>query len=129
MKTGRLALVCSCLLLLVSGCQNGGSQPKVEVFPVTGKVLDAKGQPVNGGMLSLRCVSNPEQVCSAVVNPEGNFKLMTVVGDKRVEGGQAGEYKVMYAPDTISQTELPVDLKATCKLAPGQGDLVIKLDK
>lgn len=120
------------IVFLHCGCSPSTSTPAVKTVAVTGKVLDASGKPVSGGMLSLRSTTNADQVASAVVDDSGTFALKAVVGDKQVDGALPGEYKVMYAPDSVDQTssssELPVDLKKTYNIKEGQTELEIKLE-
>lgn len=118
--------------LVLSGCSPADSQPAVKTVAVTGKVLDTGGKPVTGGMLSLRSITNAEQLASAKVNDDGQFTLTSLVGEKRVDGAQPGEYSVLYAPDsedqTASQNSLPVTLKKTYVIEAGQTELEIKLE-
>lgn len=120
------------IVILFSGCSAAGNAPAVKTIAVSGKVLDAGGKPVSGGMLSLRSTANAEQVASAVVDKEGAFKLTSVVGDKQLDGAQPGEYSVMYAPASVDQTlsdaGLPVTLKKTYSIKDGQEELEINLE-
>lgn len=128
----NVLLVTSLGFLALSGCGPADTAPAVKTIPVTGKVLDADGKPVSGGMLSLRDVKNAEQVASSMVDDDGAFKLKAVVGDKQVEGALAGEYTVLYAPDSVDQTSkangLPVTLKKKYSIKEGQEELEIKLE-
>lgn len=77
------------------GCSEGGSDLKVPVFPVTGKVT-FQGEPAAGAFVVFhpRTPPTPGDVPSnprATVRPDGSFALTTAAeGD----GAPAGEYAV-----------------------------------
>lgn len=124
-----VCLVAGFCTLLIAGCGGAGNvEPVVKTIPVTGQVVDVSGKPVVGGMLSLRSITNAEQVASAKIDPQGAFKLTSLVGEKRVDGAQPGEYSVLFAPDTIKQTDQPVMLKKTYVIGDGQTELKISLE-
>ncbi len=121
-----LLVLCGCVL--ISGCGSTVSKPAVKTVAIAGQMLDVSGKPVPGGMLSLRSTSKADQVASAKIDGEGKFKLTSLIGDERVDGAQPGEYSVLFAPDTIKQTDMPVTLKKTYVISEGQTELEIKLE-
>jgi hypothetical protein len=125
-RTSRVAV--ALVVCTLWGCAPENSAPAVKTIPVSGTVVDKSDKPISGGMLSLRSTTNPEVVASAVIEDDGKFTLSCVVGDKKVDGAQAGEYSVMFAPDTISQNDQPVTLKKTYAIKEGQSELNIKVE-
>jgi hypothetical protein len=125
----RAAVLVPCLIVcLVLGCGGGKAKPDFKPILITGKVVEANGAPVTGGILMLRSVPNGEYGASGLLDSNGAFKLSTIVGNDKVEGIPAGEYKVTFGRRSTSQADLPVDLKQTCKIAPDQKELEIKLE-
>jgi hypothetical protein len=88
LKPSRLPLPLLCLLL--AGCGSG----RAPVFPVHGRVLDARGKPAVGAMVVFqpaddRSTAFPKPV--ARVEEDGTFSLTTYSAD---DGAPAGEYAV-----------------------------------
>ena len=88
-------------LLLLAGCGGKGDNAALSVYPVTGTVTLANGQPVRGAQVRLTAkLGGPNPGGSdafAVTDAEGNFKLQTM--DNR-EGAMPGHYKVVVQPAT-----------------------------
>lgn len=79
-------------LLAASGC--GGSGPySGTLYPTTGQVLLADGQPLAGG--SVRFIPTGGGLpATGKIGPDGRFSLMT----KTREGAAPGEYKIRIEP-------------------------------
>lgn len=85
------------LLALSSGC-GPKEEPHPPVFPVTGKVIAASGEPFSGGMIEFRSLENEEWIATGRIGPAGEFVLGSFAGNKRVEGTIAGRYRVVVTP-------------------------------
>jgi hypothetical protein len=86
-KTGcvLLALLCG----LGGGC--GGSDGRIETFPVKGQVL-IKGRPVTNGSIVFTSTDPTATGAIGRLDQDGRFSLMTYEPD---DGAPAGEYKVV----------------------------------
>jgi len=72
----------------------GCGKSKKPVFPVSGKVMDAKDKPAVGAMVILQPVTpdpKDEDRASGIVDDSGNFRLTTYEKD---DGAPAGEFIV-----------------------------------
>jgi hypothetical protein len=103
MKLGIL-----CCLVLLAGC-SGVKQPEFEALhPATGKVQQA-GAALTGGSLRFNPTNDKgEFIVNSLVGPDGSFSLTTVrttdsKGERR-NGAPAGEYSVVYTPESLDQT-------------------------
>lgn len=105
----RLLLVIALSLLSVqTGCF-GPKQPEFDALhPVTGK-LQRAGAPLARGAVSFKPIpENQEFNVNGEVGDDGSFKLTTVrmtdsKGERR-PGAPAGEYNVIYIPESKDQT-------------------------
>lgn len=104
----RSLLLFTFAILLFSGC-SGSNQPEfADLHPVTGKVQRA-GVSLQRGSLRFTPVNDKgEFSVNSEVGDDGRFSLTTVrTTDSRGErrpGAPAGEYTVVYAPESLDQT-------------------------
>lgn len=104
----RWSLLVGCSVLLFSGC-SGGNQPEfAELHAVSGKVQRA-GVALQRGSLRFTPVNDKgEFSINSQVGEDGSFSLTTVrrtdsKGERR-PGAPAGEYTVVYAPESLDQS-------------------------
>jgi len=90
----------TCLLVacVISGC-GGGSEPRVETFPVSGS-LSVDGKPFGPALLSLDSLDGSLPSASAKVSTDGKFALSTYEPD---DGAAAGEFKVSLLMDPMAE--------------------------
>ena len=124
------------LLCVQIGC-SGVKQPEFDALhPVTGK-LQRGGQPIVGGSLRFNPIpENQEFIVNSVVSPDGSFKLTTVrttdtKGERR-PGAPAGEYSVVYMPESKDQTvafEPPITLPSKVVIEAKDNNLTLEVPK
>ena len=102
------AALISLQLCLAVGC-GGPKQPDFDpLHPVTGKTQRA-GAPLAGGSLRFNPIPDKQEfIINSLVGPDGTFTLTTVrttdsKGERR-PGAPAGEYSVVYIPESLHQT-------------------------
>ncbi len=112
-KSEPMKFRCVVLMLFViaaaaSGC-GGPVQPAFDpLHAVTGKVQRG-GMPLTGGSLRFNAIPDKEEfIVNSLVGPDGSFTLTTVrttdsKGERR-PGAPAGEYTVVYTPESADQT-------------------------
>jgi hypothetical protein len=108
MKSQFAALLVGAIVALVFGC-NTVKQPDFDpLHVVTGKVQRA-GAPLAGGSLRFNPIPDKQEfIINSVVGADGTFSLTTVrttdsKGERR-PGAPAGEYSVVYTPESKDQT-------------------------
>ena len=118
MKTFSL-IVAGLGMILLAGCGTKGDNASYPLYPVTGKVLLANGQPVRGARILLTAkIGDPKIGGSdafADIDSDGNFKLLTM--DNR-EGAMAGMYKVIVQPATSNPKVSKEDLSFAQRSIP-----------
>lgn len=122
--------VCSLLLycvLLMIGC-NEKSQPLPKTFVVEGRLLDAEDAPVKDGMIVFQSPENAEHSSHAEIQPDGKFRLFTLIDGERIDGVRPGEYRATYLPRmSEAQTELPIELDQSFIVKESENVFEIKL--
>ena len=104
----RSLLLFTAAILLFSGCSSGNQPEFADLHPVTGKVQRA-GVALQRGSLRFTPVNDKgEFSVNSEVSDDGSFSLTTVRttdsrGERRL-GAPAGEYTVVYAPESLDQT-------------------------
>ena len=97
MRTAPL-LLAGLGLALLAGCGRRGDNSQLSVYPVSGKVVLANGQPVPGARVRLTAKPGPNRGGAdafGTTQPDGTFKLQTM--DNR-DGAMPGMYKVVVEP-------------------------------
>ncbi len=102
------------VLLSLVGC--GEAVPELETWPVTGKVVDQRGEVVSSG--AVRCMTNSDShlITTGILAPDGSFNLRTQRKGFKYDGAVAGTYSVVVYFEGIgangdaypAQFELPV---------------------
>jgi hypothetical protein len=83
-------------LFVTAGCSSAKKLPAV--YPVEGKVVYKKGEPLTGGSVSFQSQTDSTFACSAEIQPDGSFTLWTVADKQRVKGAPPGKYNVTVVP-------------------------------
>lgn len=122
------AVVTVGLIISFAGCGGESAGSKVKTIPLTGRVLQVNGKPLNGGMVDMRDVNVPTNAATGVIGEDGEFKLATIVGNDRVEGIPPGEYQVVIMLDTTSQETPPAILKKKYTVKEGDTELILQLE-
>ncbi len=87
-----------------SGCGgSGGDLP--ETYAVTGKILQADGSPMNGGLVEFQAAAGPPVTTNGEIQQDGTFALATLVEGKRLPGALPGTYRVTIMPMMSDQAE------------------------
>jgi hypothetical protein len=94
--TTRLAAPAMALLLAV-GCAGGG-KPMPKTYPVTGKVVQADGSPLAGGLIHFKPETNAEVTTTGVIQSDGSFTLRTTLDTQQVPGAVEGPHTVTILP-------------------------------
>jgi hypothetical protein len=133
MNSRWLLVAAVSLLWMQSGC--GPKQPEFEALhPVTGKVQRA-GAPLAKGTLSFKPIpENQDFNVNGQVGDDGSFKLTTVrmtdsKGERR-PGAPAGEYTVVYVPESKDQTvafEPPITLPSKVVIEAKDNNLTLEV--
>jgi hypothetical protein len=132
-----LALVVPALLLAaLTGCGKDGDQPPfAELYPVKG-IIKRGGEPVNGGAVRFYPdPDKPEFIVNSKVGADGTYSLTTVrttdTKGERKSGAPAGNYKVVFHPDSTDQTSggsvTPIPLVKPVAVNAGENDIPIDL--
>lgn len=88
-----LALFMGALLLV--GCGGGkksGDLPKT--YPVKGKVVDQKGNPMKGGAVQFDSGKGGDMTVVGTINPDGTYVVKTFRDKTEMDGAPEGEYEV-----------------------------------
>jgi len=94
-----LALALACLAALAPACARKGRKP---VYPVTGRVVDAKGQGAAGALVTFHPQGDPDpNKPVATAEADGAFALTTYV---KGDGAPAGDYVVTVVWPTPRKT-------------------------
>lgn len=135
--TSRVAISVVSGLFLIAGCHDG----RVKMYPTSGKVVFADGQPVRGGTVELESIEHGTSA-TGTIRDDGTFVLGTYTS---TDGAAAGKHRVIVvqliiADGTVKHTKdhgRPVDptygryntsgLTATV-LAQQQNQLVLTLE-
>jgi hypothetical protein len=97
----RFALMALGALVLAAGCSGGAKVPKT--YPVSGKVLQADGKPMTGGVVQFVPKNNLDVTTSGEIQADGSFTLSTVAENKKVTGATEGPHTVTVLPPVQSQ--------------------------
>jgi hypothetical protein len=128
----RPAAAAILLLALGAGCDRGP-----QTFPVQGKVVWSDGRPWKGGTIQFTDVTNPQQVATGDIGPDGSFTLQThfvsgVKGQTK-PGAVAGEYHV-YLDEPLPQVDTdgvviikPIVVTQTYKVEAKANDFTIQV--
>lgn len=129
-----VALTIVGLLASLAAC-TGLKQPEFDpLHPVTGKVQRG-GKPLVGGSIQFQPVPDKQEFSiNSLVDQEGNFKLTTVrttdtKGERR-PGAPAGEYTVVYTPESKDQTvafEPPITLPKKVTVETKDNNLTLEI--
>jgi hypothetical protein len=114
--------------VLLAGCT--GKNPLPKTVPVKGKVVDARGLPVQGGSIRFEPKKAADLTISSEIGSDGSFDLKTFRNKEQVNGVEPGEYTVVIQrPITEgNQPPPPVTLAETVKVPEGGlSDLQLKL--
>jgi hypothetical protein len=126
-------LACGLLLLLaaLAGCGAAGPEPP-KTYPVTGTVWLKKGQPAQGGLVELQPTTAAGQhTTNGHIGADGAFTVMTLAGNKKLEGAPEGQYRVtvtLTSQDQQNTASYQLPEPFTVK-ADGKNELVIDLSK
>jgi hypothetical protein len=86
------------LLLLLAGCneKKGGDLP--QTYPVKGKVLDTKGNPLKGGTVQFDTGKLVDMSVMGMIEPDGIFTIKTFRDKAESVGAPEGDYQVTVLP-------------------------------
>jgi len=134
----RLNYVASMAVLLglasQSGC-GGSAAPLPETYPATGKVLQADGTAMTGGLVEFQSTAGPAATTNGEIQPDGTFTLFTMVEGERLAGAIPGTYRVTIMPMMSDQAEEqhlvePISPPQTYEVkADGPNEFTIELKK
>jgi hypothetical protein len=82
------------LVLLVAGCSSEVSEPP-PTFAVSGKVYDATGKPLTGGIVQFISPAQPALNMSSLIAADGAYTLTTLHENNNVHGAIAGDCQVL----------------------------------
>ena len=107
----RYQLVTRCLiagiaLLSMTGCK---PEPPKEVppqtVPVSGKVIDHHGQPLEKAMVEFRAVQGKPWTTFGLTDAQGEFTLETMVNGEKLAGAVVGDHRVSVTPPFTDSPE------------------------
>jgi hypothetical protein len=108
------------------GCANRPAPP--QTYPATGVVKFTNGQPFPGGILTLTSTADPRVVMESPINDDGTFSLSMVFDNRRVEGAQAGTYRVLVSSKFVAgQAVRMYSLSDEVTIKPEANSLVITI--
>ena len=86
-------------ILTVGGC--GGVEPPAnlpKLYGAVGTVNRPGGEAITGGTVQFQSVDQPEHVALAEIQPDGSFKLQTIVDGNKFTGAVEGPQRVTFLP-------------------------------
>ena len=110
-RVPRAVCLAVIVLTMVTACSETVTLPPT--YPVKGMVVRANGQPLTGGLVSLRCAEEPNLITEGVINGDGTFELVTVYKNVRQAGAIVGEHEVMVIPPMSIHQEAAPETLAT----------------
>ncbi|MBI1900116.1 MAG: hypothetical protein HYS13_03235 [Planctomycetia bacterium] len=129
-------IVAGCLVAaaFTAGCGgSGSSQQTVATVAAGGKVLNADGQPMTGGMVEFHPSSGTGESPKGVIGSDGTFKLRTLSGKEGVDGAPAGTYTCIVTPgytgdQTTQEAPDAIEISGTFTVnATGPNEFTIQL--
>jgi hypothetical protein len=93
----RIVVFALGVLVLSAGCASS-TKSLPQTYPVNGKVVDADGRPMSGGVIMFKPESKADVTTTGSIQPDGSFTLITVVENQKVDGVIAGPYTVTILP-------------------------------
>jgi len=125
----RLLMFAGLLAFLVVGCGPKENVPKT--YPVTGKVVDAKGNPVKAGSVQFESKTDTTTTVIGEIQPDGNFSLRTFNNKMNAQGAQEGEYKVTINLPGVDMTNIPppIIMPKPYRVEPKENNFELKLPK
>ena len=127
-----------CAICGFLGCTKG-----VDLHPASGKVVYPDGAPVPSGSLELTSIdAQPPRVARSAIQPDGSFRLETVLEQGAAPGAAAGKHRVLVRSPLRSERE-PSNWKPTVHLRygsyessglvqtiePGDNQITIKVER
>lgn len=99
-----------------------------QLYPVTGRVEYADGQPVPDGTVELRSLSDTSLTTNGFLKEDGSFTIETLAGNERVPGAAEGKYEVtVIPPQSDDQNVVPETLPAPVVVEARENTLPIRL--
>jgi len=96
------------ILFLTLLCQTGCGKPAPDLpdtYAVTGKVLQADGKAMSGGLIEFQSTVDPPVTTNGVIQQDGTFSLSTMVEGEKLPGAIPGTYRVVIMPPMSDQPE------------------------
>ncbi len=126
-----------CTICGFLGCSKG-----VELHPASGKVTYPDGAPVPGGSLELTSIdAQPPRVARSAIQPDGSFRLETVLEQGAAPGTVAGKHRVLVRSPLRSERDTnwrpTVHLRygsydssgLVVTVEPGENQLTVKVER
>lgn len=117
-------------VVLLAGCGKDGGRPEENftLYPVKGRVVQANGRPLSGGVIRFLPIMHPSFVANSEIAEDGTFTLMTELPGKGVQAVVPDvEYTVAIVPPQPIPGRPLVPLAGTYKIAGTNNDLTIKV--
>jgi hypothetical protein len=122
---GVLLALSFCLMV---GCSSGKKLPAM--YPVEGKVVYKKGEPLTGGSVSFQSQTDSSIATSAEVQPDGSFTLWTFADKQRVKGAPPGKYLVTVMPALGTDHSIqPIPIAKPFEVEAKENRFTITLDR
>jgi hypothetical protein len=114
-------------VLMFAGCSGEKAMAPPNLYPVTGVVLLANGQPLTtGGMIEFRSTQDSKTRSISAIDEQGQFSLSSRAGDVAHPGAQPGIYQVTVYPKADKYVE-PIEYPQKVTIAPKDMKVTIKL--
>lgn len=126
----HIAVVLS--LLCLSGCGGSGADLP-ETYEVKGKVVQADGNAMSGGLIEFQSTTGPAVTINGEIQQDGTFTLATMFDEERLPGALPGTYRVVIMPMMSDHAEEqhnfePITVPQTYEVkADAANDFTIKL--
>ncbi len=128
--TRHAAVLLAGSLLLAAGCGSGSEgEPPPKTYPAKGQVVSRKtGQPLTDGLVEFETTGDKPLSVQGSIQPDGQFKLITLHGKQRIDGAPEGSYRVSVVPPQTEQQESPISLDGVFQVKPdGPNDFKIEI--
>jgi hypothetical protein len=124
-----IAIAAVSLGLTCAGC--GANDTASQLFNVTGTVVVKTGrQPLTQGTVEFAHQTDPNYNARSDIDTAGNFRLYTIVGNKKLPGAGEGEYVVTISlPQGSDQVTRSAQVKKTYRVEAKDNRFEIVLER
>lgn len=116
-------------MLLIVGCGGGTKTGSIaKTYPVTGKVVDAKGKPLTGGTVQFETGQAGDMTITGNIGSDGSYTVKTFRDKDQADGAPEGEYQVTVMPPLGSDNAAPAPVTLSKKFKVEAKDNTFDID-